>query len=369
MLKSVKTLKEVRKEIQEQLGVQKKLNPKNGYYFYANGKREYGMHDTKVESTMCHKDDHGLILAHFKSKKGYNSKLKNNKNFANHYAEYIAYLILKQLGKKVCKVDLGEIEIKNKYSNKIINIEGVLSQYEVTLEENFKELMVIVDSYKEEHPKKYKEMTTRGKTDSKDNYVNIEIILNTLEEYYKKNGQSDKIPQMRKEFFDMCMFDMIFANRDRSDDNFGVKVNQVTNEINFYPLFDNEQILGMQEEKADIVRYLSSEKEYQKFKKENLTSCIGIPGNPKKIEPTTLLKYLLEYYYEETMDSLNDIGRYTYQDLEEVLEVCPGLSEEHKAFAKKIYLERQQEINNTIKDFEQTKQEEHLKKDDDLLEL
>ena len=127
MLKSVKTLKEVRKEIQEQLGVQKKLNPKNGYYIYANGKREYGMHDTKVESTMCHKDDHGLILAHFKSKKGYNSKLKNNKNFANHYAEYIAYLILKQLGKKVCKVDLGEIEIKNKYSNKIINIEGVLS--------------------------------------------------------------------------------------------------------------------------------------------------------------------------------------------------------------------------------------------------
>ena len=369
MLKSVKTLKEVRKEIQEQLGVQKKLNPKNGYYFYANGKREYGMHDTKVESTMCHKDDHGLILAHFKSKKGYNSKLKNNKNFANHYAEYIAYLILKQLGKKVCKEELGEIKIKNKYSNKVINIEGVLSQYEVTVTESFIPLMTIVESYKEAYPKKYKEMITRGKTDSEDNYVNIEIILKTLEEYYKKNRQSDKIPQMRKEFFDMCMFDMIFANRDRSDDNFGVKVNQVTNEINFYPLFDNEQILGMQEEKADIVRYLSSEKEYQKFKKENLTSCIGIPGNPKKIEPTTLLKYLLEHYYEETIDSLNDIGRYTYQDLEEVLEVCPGLSEEHKAFAKKIYLERQQEINNTIKDFEQRKNEEHPKQGDDSLEL
>ena len=369
MLLPVKSLKEVQNEINEQLGVMKKLNPQNGYYFHTHGSREYSIHDTKVETTMCHKDDNELILAHFKSKKGYNSKLKNSKQFANHYAEYIAYLILKQLGKKVCKVDLGEIEIKNKYSNKIINIEGVLSQYEVTLEENFKELMVIVDSYKEEHPKKYKEMTTRGKTDSKDNYVNIEIILNTLEEYYKKNGQSDKIPQMRKEFFDMCMFDLMFANRDRSDDNCGVKVNQVTNEINFYPLFDNEQILGMQEEKADIVRYLSSEKEYQKFKKENLTSCIGIPGNPKKIEPTTLLKYLLEHYYEETIDSLNDIGRYTYQDLEEVLEVCPGLSEEHKAFAKKIYLERQQEINNTIKDFEQRKNEEHPKQGDDSLEL
>ena len=125
----------------------------------------------------------------------------------------------------------------------------------------------------------------------------------------------------------------------------------------------------MQEEKADIVRYLSSEKEYQKFKKENLTSCIGIPGKPKKIEPTTLLKYLLEHYYEETMDSLNDIGRYTYQDLEEVLEVCPGLSEEHKAFAKKIFLERQQEVSDTVQDFEKRKKEEHPKKDDDSLEL
>ena len=326
------------------------------------------MLDTKVEATMCRKDDHGLILAHFKSKKGYNSNLKNNKNFANHYAEYIAYLILKQLGKKVCKEELGEIKIKNRYSNKVINIEGVLSQYEVKLEESFIPLRTIVESYKDAYPKKYKEMTTRGKTDSEDNYVNIEIVLKTLEEYYKKNGQSDKIAQMRKEFFDMCMFDMMFANRDRSDDNLGVKVNQVTNEINFYPLFDNEQILGMQEEKADIVRYLSSEKEYQKFKKENLTSCIGIPGNPKRTEPTALLIYLLEHYHEETIDSLNDIGRYTFSHLEEVLEVCPKLSTEHKIFAKKIFLERQEEITDALKAFQQRK-EENLKEDDDSLEL
>lgn len=369
MLLPIKSLKEVKDEINEKLGEKKNLNPKNGYYFYTHGAREYRIHDTKVETTMCHKDEERLILAHFKSKKGYNTKLKNNKNFANHYAEYIAYLILKQLGKKVCKVDLGEIEIKNKYSNKVINIEGVLSQYEVTLEESFKELMVIVESYKDAYPKKYKEMTTRGKTDSEDNYVNIEIILKTLEEYYGRNGQSDKIPQMRKEFFDMCMFDLLFANRDRSDDNFGVKVNQVTNEISFYPLFDNEQILGMQEEKDDIVRYLSSEKEYQKFKKQNLTSFMGIPGKPQKTEPTALLQYLLEHYYEETMDSLADISRYKFANLEEVLEICPELSQEHKTFAKRIFLERQEEIADTLKDFKQRKAKENLREDDNSPEL
>lgn len=369
MLLPLKSLEAVKEEINEELGIVKKLNPQNGYYFYTHGAREYEMRDTKAETTMCHKDDNGLILAHFKSKKGYNTKLKNSKDFANHYAEYIAYLILKQLGKKVCKVDLGEIQIKNKYSKKVINVEGVLSYYEFTLEESFKPLMSIVESYKKEYPKKYKEMIIQGTTNSEKNYVNIEIILRTLEEYYRKNGQSDKIPQMRKEFFDMCMFDLLFANRDRSDDNFGVKVNQSTNEINFYPLFDNEQILGMQEEKSDIVRYLSSEKEYQKYKKQNLTSFIGIPEKTQRTEPTTLLQYLLEHYYEETMDSLSDISRYKFENLEEILEICSGLSQEHKTFAKKIFLERQEEISDTLKDFKQRKAKENLREDDDSLEL
>ena len=155
--------------------------------------------------------------------------------------------------------------------------------------------------------------------------MNIEIILRTLEEYYRKNGQSDKIPQMRKEFFDMCMFDLLFANRDRSDDNFGVKVNQSTNEINFYPLFDNEQILGMQEEKSDIVRYLSSEKEYQKYKKQNLTSFIGIPEKTQRTEPTTLLQYLLEHYYRHDenwsmqIKGNENIDLYSLYDNERVL--------------------------------------------------
>lgn len=370
MILPVKMLKEVRNEIHEQLGVQKKLNPKNGYYFSTYGTRAVSMRDTKVHANMSYKDENGTLkLGHFKSKKGYNSKFKNNKEYANHYAEYIAYLILMQLGKIACKVDLGEIDIKNKYSNRIVSVEGVLSYYELAPEENFKTLKEIVESYKREHPRKYREMTTRGKTDSEKNYVNIEIILKTLEEFYTQNGQGHKIPQMRKQFFDMCMFDLMFANRDRHDENFGVKVNQLTNEIDFYPLFDNEQILGMQENKEDIIKYLSSEKAYEKFKKENLTSYIGIPGQIQKTTPSAFLTYLLENYYDETMDSLNDIGRYTYQNLEEVLEVCPGLSEEHKAFAKKIFLERQQEINNAVRDFEQRKKEENSKKDNDLLEL
>lgn len=361
MLLPVKSLKEVRNEIHEQIGVQKKLNPKNGYFFTSYGRRTVSQRNEKVHATMTYKDPTGVLkLGEFKSKSGYNSKLKNNKEYANHYAEYIAYLILKQLGKDVCKVDLGEIDIKNKYSSKTISVEGVLSYYQLQPQENFKTLAELVESYKKEHPKKYKEMTERGKTNSQLNYVNIEIILKTLEEYYTQHGQGDKIPQMRKHFFDMCVFDLMFANRDRNDENFGVKVNQLTNEIDFYPLFDNEQILGMQEEKNDVTKYLSSEKEYEKFKEKSLTSYMGIPGQVSNTTPATFLRYLLENYADETMDALEDIGRYSFPHLEEVLEVCPGLSEEHKQFSKKIFLERQQEIADIVKAFKDRKEHEGM---------
>ena len=361
MLLPVKSLKEVRNEIHEQIGVQKKLNPKNGYFFTSYGRRTVSQRNEKVHATMTYKDPTGVLkLGEVKSKSGYNSKLKNNKEYANHYAEYIAYLILKQLGKDVCKVDLGEIDIKNKYSSKTISVEGVLSYYQLQPQENFKTLAELVESYKKEHPKKYKEMTERGKTNSQLNYVNIEIILKTLEEYYTQHGQGDKIPQMRKHFFDMCVFDLMFANRDRNDENFGVKVNQLTNEIDFYPLFDNEQILGMQEEKNDVTKYLSSEKEYEKFKEKSLTSYMGIPGQISNTTPATFLRYLLENYADETMDALEDIGRYSFPHLEEVLEVCPGLSEEHKQLAKKIFLERQQEIADIVKAFKDRKEHEGM---------
>ena len=121
-----------------------------------------------------------------------------------------------------------------------------------------------------------------------------------------------------------------------------------------YPLFDNEQILGLQENRADVQKYLSNEKEYEKFKKRELTSCIGFPGKTQKVMPNELLMYLLENYHDETVESLKDFERYQLSDLEEAMEVCtPGLSSEHKELAKRIFTEREKEINETLKTYEE----------------
>ena len=60
------------------------------------------------------------------------------------------------------------------------------------------------------------------------------------------------------------------------------------------------------------------------------------------------------------MNSLKDFGRYKLSNLEEVLDIFPNLSEEHKKLAEKIFTEREIEINQTVKEFEN----ERLKSND-----
>lgn len=364
MSEKVKSLKEVSEEIGEKIGEFKQFNADNGFFKMSlRGEKDIKLYESKIRANLSFKGTKQPIsFGYFKSKTGYNKKYKNTKEYANHYGEYIAYIILKQLGKKACKVDIGELEIKNPYNSKPIQVEGILSHFQLTQEEIFQPISVIIEQYKEVHPKKYRDMTSRGNTHSDKNYTNVELILNAIEEAFRKNGQEHKISEARKKFFDMCIFDIKFANRDRHDENFGLKINQVTNEIDFYHLFDNEQILGFQENRPDIVKYLdlSDSTQYKKFKDRELTSCIGIPENIQRINSQEFLMYLLEHYPEETIDSLKDISRYKLEDLKELMSFCSRLSKEHKDFAEKIFIDREQEVAVTIKSFRE-KQSSRIK--------
>lgn len=351
------TLKEVCEDIHEnpeEVGKFKRLTRNEGYYIsnFRNG-RGFTLEDTKVKVKMSFDGaQQPTSIGFFKSKKGYNSKYKCTKVYANHIGEYVASIILKQLGKLACKVDLGYTTITNQYSGKEIEIEGCLSHSQLGKHEMMLPASVVIEDYKTLSPRKYKELTERGKTGSDKNYTNVEIILAAFEDKYRKSGQASKIPEMRKAFFDMCAFDLLFGNRDRHDENFGLKFDQITEELSFYHLFDDEQILGFQEPKTVVDACLRSDKEYKKFKENELTSCIGIPGNTQKIQSTELLKYLLEKYPKEITDSLNDIGRYQFSDLEDLLERVENLSDSHKKFAKKIFLDRQKEIRDIVEEYQ-----------------
>ncbi len=358
-MEKLKTLKEVCEEMhEEELGTFKEFTVENHYFPVSlrdqGHKDPVQLHEGKIRATLSFRGTNQPIsFGYFKSIKGYNSKYKNNKEYADHYGEYIACIILKQLGKKSCKVDLGTLHVKNRYNNKIVLVDGILSHFQLSQEEIFRPIGGVVEAYGMVSPKKYKELVERGKTYSTSNYTNIELILASIEDLLTRENQSEKIPEIRKNFFDMCIFDLKFANRDRHDDNFGLRVNQATNEIDFYPLYDNEQILGFQENRPAAARYLESDVDYKIFKERELTSYIGIPKKTVRVTSKELLEYLLDHYYEETMDSIADIGRYKLKDLDEVMELCPGLSDEHKQLARKIFLEREKEISDTVKAHEE----------------
>ena len=359
MTKRILTLDEVAREINEKpenIGKFKQLKRSNGYYIssFRNG-RGFILEDTKVKTRLAFEGTHQpTSFGYFKSKKGYNSKFKCNKKYANHIGEFVAYIILKQLGKKACKVDLGYTTLTNKFSGKEIEIEGCLSHSQLKRHEMMIPACVVIEDYKSLYPKKYRELTERGKTGSDKNYTNVEIILAAFENKYQKNGQEDKIPEMRKAFFDMCAFDLLFANRDRHDDNFGLRIDQETNELSFYHLFDDEQILGLQETETAAKNYLENSKEYEKFKEKELTSCIGIPKKMQQIKSAELLKYLLEKYPSEIIDSITDIGRYQISDLEELLNIIENLTDNHKKLALKIFSDRQKEIKDIVSSYQNT---------------
>ena len=351
MQEKLLTLEEVCEDIHEkpeEIGKFKRLTRSEGYYLsnFRNG-RGFTLEDTKIKAKMSFDGAHQpTSIGFFKSKKGYNSKYKCTKVYANHIGEYVASIILKQLGKLACKVDLGYTTITNQYSGKEIEIEGCLSHSQLGKHEMMLPASIVIEDYKMLSPRKYRELTERGKTGSDRNYTNVEVILAAFEAKYRKSGQPERIPEMRKAFFDMCAFDLLFGNRDRHDDNFGLKIDQITGELSFYHLFDDEQILGFQERKAVVDACLRSDKEYQKFKENELTSCIGIPGNTQQIQSTELLRYLLEKYPKEITDSLSDISRYKFSDLEDLLD-------------------RQKEVHDVIVEYQMKKEGKSKLSDDE----
>ena len=272
----VKTLEQVSEEIGEEIGAIKQLSPENGYYIVTFFGKFYEKVASKIRMQFGFKGrNQSTSFGTFKTAKGYNSKYKNSHNYANHYGEYIASIILKQLGKKACKTDLAEASFVHPFTNKRSKIFGVLSHHQTNLNENVVLLNTVCEEYrkklKDGDEEAYRNCFPKPNSQSDINYANIEVILNSTLDFLIKNDQEEKFPDFRRKIINTCIFDMKFANRDRHDKNLGFKINQDNNDISFYHLFDNEQILGMQEDEKDVKRYLENPNSYEKFKDEQLT--------------------------------------------------------------------------------------------------
>lgn len=196
----------------------------------------------------------------------------------------------------------------------------------------------------------------------------IPIILNgvkyAITQYYlarnitlSADEINEKIDQNRKRIFEMILFDCLFGNNDRHDENWSMVSLGNGEGCMVYPLYDNERILAMCEN-IEYVKTIQNEEDIKKYSDECFSRMVpkGYWGKSGKNGAPYLetIRYLLDEYKDEVMPILKRmLNEFTIDDLQEILDNCDdGLDEYHKKVAKGFFIIRQKEIRDLILEIE-----------------
>lgn len=281
--------------------------------------------------------------------------LKVTRRTAAEYGEFIASLIAKKVNIPACDVELvrKRMHYTRSKSAKFEIIPGCISYSDLKAGESLTLAITILAWYKSEHKDEYfKIMDPLGWYDENDYSIdpnnasvnnNLELVIPAFEAYVKEicGGTQEDCDNVRQSIIDMVTFDCSYANRDRNDENYGLAIGP-NGKIRFYPIFDNEYILGFSEVEEDIIKYNAAR--LQEHINKDLYSTMGISSKVTKLTPTAMMTYLFTTYPEETKKAYDKISSFKETDLVEIMDQCEGLSDLYKAYALRIFRIRQREI-------------------------
>ena len=278
------------------------------------------------------------------------------------YGEKIANEICKIIGIPSCDVDILKLNMVNVRSKSRTpkQVPGVISYVDLSPDEELVQASTIISGYKYDHQEEYRKIIdplNRNDSDISDipmlnndtHFNNIELIIPAFMTKVKEDchGSDDLAEEVKRRIIEMCVFDCRFANRDRNDENYGLAIGK--DSVRFYPLFDNEYILGLSEQTADIQKYSAAS--LQEHINKDLYSVIGITSTPTKISSASLMTYLFSVYPVETQEAYEKVMRFTAEDLKNLMDEFEGLPEEHKAYALKIFRLRGKELEGIQQEF------------------
>ena len=289
--------------------------------------------------------------------------VSEDKKTCCEYGEFIAHLICEKIGIKSCDVDILKRFVTNprSKSGKGNEVPGAISYIDLQPDEDLVSATSVLSWYRHEHYDEYlKIINPSGKTDKNDYTMstsseyynnNIEVVIPAFMAYVKEkcNGTDKLAEQVKQNIIDMCVFDCRFANRDRHDENYALAVKSSGNGVRFYPLFDNEYILGFSEPTKSIGKYTAAS--LQEHFSKDLYSVIGVTTKPTKISSAAMLTYLFSNYPKETQKAYEKIMKFTESDLIEIMSECEGLPKEHQAYAARIFRLRGKEIETIQEEF------------------
>ena len=241
-----------------------------------------------------------------------------------HYGEMTAYCIAKKLGVPCCKTEL----FKRPYVSKPNLFEtGIISYYDLSNNDVTYAADSIVSRY----------MKKRGLEN--DYMADIDTIFAAVLERFRQEGRSiGEFLKFKKDFIVMTVFDLQFGNFDRGLNNWFLRKNKLTGELDLYPMFDNEAILGFTDEIPDDMSYAQIAG-FNNVRKSRVTLTEDRKQR-KYTDFRELYKYLLEKYPLETRFATKKIGNFTVGDLDEILNNLSDISPERKEFARKNFMYR-----------------------------
>lgn len=277
-------------------------------------------------------------------------KNKRTYRFANHYGEFIGYKIAEKIGIPACKVELARKSFQNKYSGKMQEVEGCISYIHKADDEDVIYAITMLEEYRREVLDKKGERTT-----SSDNN-NFEVIMGAVEYYLKtKAHHSDsEINEVKAQIIEMTVFDCVFGNSDRSDDNWALiyrsnlSGNGKANKLELYPMYDDERILGLMEREDNVQGMLENKKAIQDYSDKVLNSRLGFPPERQMVHYADMIQYLLKEYPGWTRRALEKVFQFKEKDLDEILDNCEGLEDSYKQFAKEIYTQRMTRVREIL---------------------
>lgn len=288
---------------------------------------------------------------------------------ANHYGELLGYLLAIGSRTPACKVELAHLSRYYENIHKERNNgtpepkDGCITYCQLERGQILHHGKLVVDNYLREHPSQECEF--------KRNYENnIDICISAIEEetrnFYKKSPIlrskeyiEAKVSENRKAAINMIIYDCLYGNNDRHDENWAMVKDLDSRDISLYSLYDNERVLGLYENIRTIESTLEKNTVDQESEKV-LFSRMTVPNESKNSSSyKNVLNYLISKYDESQELIKQHLKGNPPMKVRMYLESCEGLPRPYIDFGTKMYESRynfakeltRKEKNNDTKNF------------------
>lgn len=262
--------------------------------------------------------------------------IAKGKETCSQYGEFIAHMMLKKMGIQSCKVEMVTRHIVNprSKSRKGNDVPGAISYYELGPGEILIPASTAILRYLDQY----------NKMSGTFNSNNIETVIAAFMYYANKygNASEDEKKKIKQSIIEMTMFDCRCANRDRHDENYGLALKDGT--VRFYPLFDNEYILGFSETTTEMEKNMQTAFGMQEHISKDLWSVMSAAEKQTNVSSSSMLAHLFAKYPDESRKAYEKIMSVSEADLYEIMNECENLPDRRKEYAMKIFRIREQEI-------------------------